>query len=195
MRAARRLCDSFHERSEGSSDPPGHREKSSSIRTAADMTTESTHTRRPGVTVLLGAAAVSTVACGVLVVAGALLAGSAAAYGALVGAGLALAVFLGGALAVDAVAARVPAASLLVALLTYTLEVVVMAVVFVGLSGSGLLGETLARGWLGAGVIVTTLVWLLAQVALSSRVRIQVYDLPAGEAPATGPERTEADAR
>jgi ATP synthase protein I len=70
-----------------------------------------------------------------------------------------------------------------------------MAVVFVGLSGSGLLGETLARGWLGAGVIVTTLVWLLAQVALSSRVRIQVYDLPAGEAPATGPERTEADAR
>ena len=111
MRAARRLCDSFHERSEGSPDPPGHREKSSSIRTAADMTTESTHTRRPGVTVLLGAAAVSTVACGVLVVAGALLAGSAAAYGALVGAGLALAVFLGGALAVDAVAARVPAAA------------------------------------------------------------------------------------
>jgi hypothetical protein len=159
------------------------------------MTTESTHTRRPGVTVLLGAAAVSTVACGVLVVAGALLAGSAAAYGALVGAGLALAVFLGGALTVDAVAARVPAASLLVALLTYTLEVVVMAVVFVGLSGSGLLGETLARGWLGAGVIATTLVWLLAQVALSSRVRIPVYDLPAGEAPAAGRERTEADAR
>jgi ATP synthase protein I len=159
------------------------------------MTTESTHTRRPGVTVLLGAAAVATAACGVLVVAGALLAGSAAAYGALVGAGLALVVFLGGALAVDAVAARVPAASLLVALLTYTLEVVVMAVVFVALSGSGLLGETLARGWLGAGVIATTLVWLLAQVALSSRVRIPVYDLPAGEAPATGPERTEADAR
>jgi hypothetical protein len=173
------------------------------------MTTESQQdtTRRPGVTVLLGTAAVALVAGGALVLVGALADGAPAAYGALVGVGLALAVLLGGALVVDLVASLLPAASLLVALLTYTLEVVVMALVFVGLSGSGLLDATLSRGWLGAGVIATTLVWLVGQVLLTTRARIPAYDLPptrpasdpAVRPSATGaagvPERGEAGAR
>ena len=62
---------------------------------------------------------------------GALTSGSAAAYGALVGTVLVVAVFGFGTFTVNAVAALLPAASLLVALLTYTLQVVAMALAFV----------------------------------------------------------------
>ena len=142
------------------------------------MTTESKQVTRPqGVPVLLGAAAAGlAVALGAVAVA-AVVDGRAAAAGAGTGAGLALGVFLVGSLAVDTVARIMPAASLMVALLTYTLEVVAMALVFAALTRSGLLGETLSRGWLAAGVIVVTAGWLLAQVWFTTRARIPAYDL------------------
>jgi ATP synthase protein I len=165
-------------------------------RTAADMTTESQQDpRRTGVTVLLGAAATSVLAGLLLAGAGALVEGSPAAYGALVGLALAVGVFLGGALVVDLVASVMPTASMLVALLTYTLEVVVMALAFVALSGSGLLDSTLSRGWLGAGVVVATLGWLAAQVLLTTRARIPAYDLPATGARQPSPDEGEVGAR
>ena len=151
------------------------------------MTTEMLHpTRDAGVRVLLGAAAGAVVATVVAALAGLVLDGSAAAYGALIGGLLVLLVFGLGAFAVNAVASVMPAASLLVALLTYTLQVVVLGLVFAGLSGSGALGTDVDERWLAGAVILGTLVWLGLQIRQASRARIPVYDLgptgrPGGE--------------
>lgn len=117
-----------------------------------------------------------------LAVAGALLGGTPAAAGA--GAGLLMVlVFFGlGALLLDVVAGIAPSLSLLVALLTYTLQVVLVGLVFVGLSRSGLLGSDLDADWLGGTVIAGTLTWLAAQVVTTVRTRRPVYDLPPSKA-------------
>ena len=116
----------------------------------------------------------------VAVVAGSLVAGAPAAYGAAIGALIVLGVFGFGSFVVNTVAALMPTAALLVALLTYTLQVVAMGLVFVALSGSGLLGDTLDREWLAGTVIAGTLVWVVCQIVLTMRARIAIYDLPEG---------------
>jgi ATP synthase protein I len=144
-------------------------------------------TRDSGVAVLLGGLAV-TVGLGVLtaVVAG-LASGAPAAGGVVVGVLVVALVCVGGSLLVNAVAGVLPAASLLVALLTYTLQVMVLLLVFVALERSDLLGEQLDREWLGGAAIGATLAWLVTQVVLTFRRRIPVFDLPADAAsgPAT----------
>lgn len=146
------------------------------------MTTESKKDpRASGTRVLLFAAlaALSLGLAGALL--GALADGSSAAYGALVGTALVLVVLGFGSTVVNAVATVMPTASLMVALLTYTLQVVLMGLVFAALSGSGLLDDTLDREWLAGVVIIGTFVWLTAQLVLTTRMRIPVYDLPAGK--------------
>ena len=86
-----------------------------------------------------------------------------------------------------------PTASLLVALLTYTLQVVLMGMVFVALSRSGLLGDTLHREWLAGVVIAGTFGWLLTQLVLTTRQRIPAYDLP-GATPDTTLDESVASA-
>lgn len=134
-----------------------------------------------------------------LVLAGALLGGVPAASGAAVGSTLVLGAFALGALALGAVARIAPTASLLVALLTYTLTVVVLALVFAALSQSDALDVTLSREWLAGAVIGCTVVWLTAQIVAAVRSRQPLYDLPAegpGEGPAEGPGHgTEASVR
>lgn len=161
-------------------------------RTAATMTTETQH-RIPdrGAAVLLGAAVWTLVPATVLVVIAAFVGGSPAAYGALGGTLLVVAVLGLGAGSVSVVARAMPAASLVFALLTYTLQVAVMGAVLVALTRSGLLEDTLDRRWLGAAVIVGTLAWLIAQIVLSTKVRIPAYDLP----PPPTDDRSEAGAR
>lgn len=127
---------------------------------------------------LLGAAVTALLLGVVVVVTGSLVGGSAAAYGALVGTLLVVLVLGLGTFTVDAVAGVLPGAALMVALLTYTLQVVVLAAVFVALQGSGLLGDTLDRRWLAAGIIVGTLAWLAAQIRLTTTARIPAFDLP-----------------
>ncbi len=149
-----------------------------------------------GAGIQLAAAAASLGAGVALGVAGGLASGSAAAFGALVGTLLAVAVFTLGSLAVNVVAGLLPAASLLVAMLTYTLQVVLTWLAFVALSESGLLEGTLAAAWLAAGVIAATVVWLGAQLLLATRTRIPVYDLPADGIPAgDDPHRPKAGDR
>lgn len=139
-----------------------------------DMRTSTAAERRS----VLGPAALATVAVGLLLsVVAALVTGSEGAYGALAGTALATVVFAFGGVVVDAVSRSWPAMSLLVALLTYTLQVVLMAAAFAALDGSGLLGPTLDRQWLGGAVITGVLVWLGVQVPLSLSRRIPVYDL------------------
>lgn len=149
------------------------------------MTTETNQvTRSSGTGVLLGATGGSLLAGLVLTVVGALVDGSPGALGALIGTALVVLVFAGGSFAVNEVARVLPAAALLIALLTYTLQVVAMALVFVALSGSGLLDQTLARGWLSGAVIAGTAGWLVLQITLATRQRIPAYDLrPAGVDP------------
>ena len=144
------------------------------------MTTETTNAPRDRGMHALVRTAAATLAVGLLVtlVAG-LTGGSDAAYGALVGTLLVVGVFGFGTFAVNAVATLMPSAALMFALLTYTLQVLAMGLVFAVLSGSGLLDEAISREWLGGTVIAGTLAWLTVQVALSTSRRIPIYDLPA----------------
>lgn len=127
---------------------------------------------------LSGAAVSALFVAASVVVAGAFVDGEPAAYGALAGGLIAVLVFAGGAFAVDLVSRIMPTASLMVALTTYTLQVVVLALVFVLLNRSGALDEALSAGWLAAAVIACTLAWMLAQIVLTMRQRIPAYDLP-----------------
>lgn len=147
------------------------------------MTTESKQdTRlqlsRLGGSPLLGAAAASLVLVAGLTAVATGVDGRPGLVGAACGGGLALLVFVGSTAVVQAVASTMPSASLLVALLTYTLQVVLMALVVVALQGSGLVGESLSRGWFAATLIAVAVVWMAAQMWLSTRVRILAYDLP-----------------
>lgn len=151
------------------------------------------------VTVLAGSAAAGIAAWA---------SGAPAAVGVLVGMLLVCLFFGIGTLVLDAVASFAPALSLLVALLTYTLTVVLLGAAFAGLSRSGLLEGAVDRRWLGATVIAGTATWLAVQLRASLRARVPVYDLqpalPPADSPAAPPlgepagarsRRPEADAR
>lgn len=143
------------------------------------MTTESQpDPRARGTLVLVGAAGAGLMFGLGAALVGGFVAGSSAAYAALAGTLLVLAVLGFGSTVVNTVAGLMPAASLMVALLTYVLQVVLMGLVFAALSGSGLLDDTLDREWLAGVVIGGTFVWLAAQIVLATKVRIPVYDLP-----------------
>lgn len=110
------------------------------------------------------------------VVAG-LVAGSAGALGALVGGSIAWAFFVFGSVVVTVATRAVPASALAIALMTYTLQVALVALVLSVLAGSGAVGTTLAAGWLAAGVIVATVGWTAGQLVASARARIPAYDI------------------
>lgn len=146
-----------------------------------ETATRSAHRGRPAPTGarLLVRSAALTGALGLLAAAvAATLDGAPGALGVLVGTGLVLVVLLGGSLVVDAVAAVLPVASLLVALLTFGLQVLAVLVVLSALDGSGLVGATLDRGWLGGAVVGATMLWLAVQVRLHTSARIPVFDEP-----------------
>lgn len=111
------------------------------------------------------------------VLAAALVSDRPAVLGALVGAAMVGIVFGFGSLTVTVVARVAPAASLLVALLTYTLQVVLVALVYLRLSGSGALGSTVDARWLSGTLIGCTLAWTLSQIVLAIRAREPLYDL------------------
>jgi ATP synthase protein I len=134
--------------------------------------------RVTGTRPLLVAAAAVLVVAGLLVLAAGLAHGADAAYAALVGSLVAAAVLLLGTFTVNVVAGLVPSASLLVALLTYVLQVVLMAVAFARLSNSALAEDPTSRGWLAGAVIAATAAWLVTQIWVATRARIPAYDLP-----------------
>ena len=144
------------------------------------MTRSRTATRHSGVRVLLTGAAV-TVGLGLAAaVAGWLLSGSAAGLGVLVGVLLIVLVATGGTFLVNAVAGALPTASMLVALLTYTLQLLALLLAFIWLERSGLLGSTLDRTWLGGAVVGGTVLWLGTLVRQVLQARIPAYDLTEG---------------
>jgi hypothetical protein len=112
-----------------------------------------------------------------------------AAYGAAVGAALVLGVLGGGSAAVSVVARALPGASLLFAMLTYTLQVILLLSVFAGLDDAGILGTRIDRQWLSGTVIAGTLAWMFVQILVATRARIPAYD--AASAPYEGEPKGE----
>ena len=145
-------------------------------------------------------ALVTTLAVGALAaILGAVLGGTPALLGALVGTAMVCLFFGLGVVVLDAVASVAPGLSMLVALLTYGLKVVLIGLVFLGLRRSGVLDHTIDPRWLGGTVIAATMVWLAAHVRASLRVRIPVYELGlsnrSDEAPSASARGQEAGER
>lgn len=128
------------------------------------------------------------VAAAVIVTVVALLAADrAAVLGAVSGAGMVLLVFVFGALVVGAAAHVLPNAALLVALLTYTLQLLALLLVFVAFRDSDEARRQVSGDWLGIGMIAATLAWIVGQLVGTLRTPIEPWT-GAGEA-------GEADAR
>jgi ATP synthase protein I len=107
-----------------------------------------------------------------------ILTGPDGALAAAVGGLVALAVLAFGVLALAAVVRILPAASLVVALVTYAAQLAGLLVVFGALSESPAFAEPAVRGWLAGGLVVGTVSWVTAHLVLAVRQRIPVYDLP-----------------
>lgn len=140
------------------------------------MTTESKPGTRTGLSPLLGAVGAGAVAVLLLVVAASVTDGRPAVVGAAAGGVLTLVVFAFGIAVVGAVARLMPSASMLVALMTYALQLLVLALCVVAIDRADVGAETLSRGWFAAGVISVTLLWLVGQLVAATRQRIPVYD-------------------
>lgn len=122
------------------------------------------------------AAAAAAGSAAVVIGLAAVLGGADATRGAALGGFLAVGVFAFGAFTVDAVSKLMPAASLMFAMLTYTLQVVVMLMAFVVLTRSGLLDDQIDRNWLAAAIIVGAMVWMVVQVRLATTARIPAFE-------------------
>ena len=151
------------------------------------MTTESTTGPRPGMSPVLGALAAGTLTLLVLLVVAGLADGRPGVVGAAAGGVLTLAVFALGLVAVTFVARLMPGASMLVALMTYALQLLVLALVVAAIDGADLGAETLSRGWFAVSVIAVTLTWVVGQLVAATRQRIPVYDTPVPAEPVDHP--------
>jgi hypothetical protein len=140
------------------------------------MTTESKTGPRTGLSPLVGALAAGAVSVVLLVVVAALASGRPGVVGVAVGGVLTLVVFTLGVAAVGFVARLLPGASLLVALLTYVLQLLVLALVVAAIDRADVDAEALSRGWFAAAVIVVTLTWVVGQLVAATRQRIPLYD-------------------
>jgi ATP synthase protein I len=146
------------------------------------MTTElrsSPREARPyGVAALGVAVLAGSVSGAVVSVLAVFLDGSPGLLGALAGAGVTLLVLATGFATVDLVAGLLPGASLVVAMLTYTLQVVLLAALLAVLRGADDIEQTLTPGWFAAGVITVALTWTVCLVWHALHARVPLYDLP-----------------
>lgn len=151
------------------------------------MTTDSKQAlRATGAATLLGAAGWCLAAAVVLAAVALVADGPPAAYAGLFGAVVVLALFVWGAFVVDMVATVLPSATVLTALVTYGAQIATTGVVLVVVDRRELFLDE--RPWLAAGVVVAVLAWVTAQIVLTARRRIPLYDLP----PAPVPDRSGA---
>lgn len=140
------------------------------------MTTDSPRTRQPGARVLLGAGVAGLVVVALVVLVAALVHGGDAALAAAVGGGAAVVVFAFGTTVVHVVSAVSPAASLLVALMTYALQLAALALLVVAISDASFVRSDQARAWFAVGVIVATIGWMAAQIVRATRLRLPAYE-------------------
>lgn len=142
------------------------------------MTTESKQDARPGVQLLLGAAGAALVAGSVMALIAWLVADLTAFRSVAVSTLLVVVVIGFGVFVLNTVASIMPSATVLVALVTYAVQLVVLAAVVLGFARNEMMDGAFDRRWFGGGVAVATLAWMVAQIVAAVRARIPVYDLP-----------------
>lgn len=125
----------------------------------------------PGL-VLTGAAAAPAAAVAAVV------AGRPQVLGVVVGALVVAGFFTLGSLSTSLAAAYAPALSLVVALVTYALQVVLLAVVFLELTATPAARAAVDVDWAAGAVIAGTLLWTLSLVVAAVRTRQPLYELP-----------------
>jgi ATP synthase protein I len=140
------------------------------------MTTESKQVRATtGAGTLLGAASWALPAGVAAAIVGLAVDGVEALYAGLTAAVATVLVLALGALVVDVVARIMPAASLLLALLTYVCQLLFLTIALSIVAGNA--GDETVTRWAAAALIVVTLAWTAAHVILATRRRIAVYDV------------------
>ncbi|MFL6109474.1 MAG: hypothetical protein ACJ72L_21120 [Marmoricola sp.] len=124
--------------------------------------------------------------------------GMTEARSALLGGGIVVAFFVFGAVVVGTAARLVPGTAVMIAMVTYTLQVVLVGLVFAALTDSSAFDSALSAGWLAAGLIVGTFAWMAGQLVTTLRTPIAPWEGPvstddADAAPGAGSGR-EVDA-
>lgn len=130
--------------------------------------------------VLLAAALWVLASTVVLTVAGAF-AGRTEALSALLGGGIVLVFFAFGAVVVGAASRLAPQTALMVAMVTYTLQVVLIAVIFTALTDADAFASDLSAGWLAGALIVGTFAWMAGQLITTLRTPIAPWEGPAAD--------------
>lgn len=156
------------------------------------MTTASRPTPDPGAAVLGGTFLLTAAASVGVIGVAAIVSDSEAVTAAAAGSVSTLLVMGFGSYVVHVVARAVPSLSLLVALMTYVLQLVMMIAFFLVLSRSGEFSDAVRSPWLVAGVGVAVLGWVTTQVRLAGKVRTLAYELPAETSAATASRDEEA---
>lgn len=142
------------------------------------LTTESSSTSRATSAGQLLIAASCAVVVGLLIGLGsAVLSGQGALGAALAGTGIGIGVLFFGSLLVDLVASVMPSAALLVALLTYTLQLALLLVLLIAIDDSHAFSAPAEARALATAVIGVVLAWTVSQVTLAVRRRTPVFDL------------------
>lgn len=147
------------------------------------MTTESKQDTPRRVSPLRGAVVTSGAAVAVVALVGLAVGGIAAASGALVGGALALVVLATSTAVVNAVAGLMPGASLLIAGLTFVLQILILAVVAMALRDAGWGEDTFSSRWFAGGIIGVTMTWVTAHTWFYTRLRVPAYDLTRSHRP------------
>lgn len=125
----------------------------------------------------------------VLATCAALTTGPSGAWGVVVGVVLTFASLGLGSVVLAWVTDITPAMSLVVALMTYTLQVVLLLAAYVVLQGDESARAAVSGPWLGGTVIATTVVWLALQVRSLFTSRQPYFDLASDDASQEGPDR------
>ena len=99
--------------------------------------------------------------------------------GALLGVALVAGFFLFGTLSTSVAAAYAPGTALIVALLTYTTQIVVLGLVLAVLRGSAATAAALDNHWLAGTVIIGTLCWTAALVTHAVRSQHKISSIGA----------------
>jgi|SRR5690606_22254982 len=132
----------------------------------------------PPIGALLAAVAVTAVVAAATTALAAGLGGADEAQAAAVGGGVALAFFVVGAFFLHFAAGVMPGASLALAMLTYSFQVLALLALFVGASRADWPATDAARGWFAGAVIAGTVAWTIGHIVASVRARQPLYDLP-----------------
>ncbi len=109
-----------------------------------------------------------------------------AALSALLGGGIVLVFFAFGAVVVGASAQLAPQTALLVAMVTYTFQVVLVALVFVGLTKAAAFESDLSAGWLAGALIAGTFAWMAGQLIATVRSPIEPWEGPVADGQEVG---------